>query len=58
MYQKALVDTTQLYEKKIAELNKKVEDEHTCLEVVQEELDLTKKLLNDYENSVQVNLIT
>lgn len=58
MYQKALADTTQLYEKKIAELNKKVEDEHTRLEVVQEELDLTKKLLNDYENSVQVNLIT
>ncbi|XP_044508676.1 kinesin-like protein KIN-UC isoform X2 [Mangifera indica] len=53
MYQKALADTTQLYEKKIAELNKKVEDEHTRLEVVQEELDLTKKLLNDYENSVQ-----
>ncbi|KAJ0102491.1 hypothetical protein Patl1_06039 [Pistacia atlantica] len=52
-YQKALVDTTQLYEKKIAELNKKLEDEHARFEGAQEELDLTKKLLNDYQNSEQ-----
>ncbi|XP_031257346.1 kinesin-like protein KIN-UC [Pistacia vera] len=52
-YQKALADTTQLYEKKIAELNKKLEDEHACFEGAQEELDLTKKLLNDYQNSEQ-----
>ncbi|KAJ0047225.1 hypothetical protein Pint_05992 [Pistacia integerrima] len=57
-YQKALAHTTQLYEKKIAELNKKLEDEHACFEGAQEELDLTKKLLNDYQNSEQVNLIT
>lgn len=52
-YQKALADTTQLYEKKIAELNKKLEDEHACFEGAVEQLDMVKKLLSDYQNSNQ-----
>lgn len=52
-YQKALADTTQLYEKKIAELNKKLEDEHARFEGAVEQLDMVKKLLTDYQNSNQ-----
>lgn len=57
-YQKALADTTQLYEKKIAELNKKLEDEHACFEGAVEQLDMVKKLLSDYQNSNQVNFLS
>ncbi|KAL9422228.1 hypothetical protein AB3S75_034485 [Citrus x aurantiifolia] len=52
-YQKTLADTTQLYEKKIAELNKKLEDEHACFEGAVEQLDMVKKLSSDYQNSNQ-----
>ncbi|XP_020536971.1 kinesin-like protein KIN-UC isoform X2 [Jatropha curcas] len=53
MYQKALADTTQMYEKKIAELNKELEDEHALTESVEEQLDMTKRLLNDSQKSNQ-----
>ncbi|XP_057991778.1 kinesin-like protein KIN-UC isoform X2 [Hevea brasiliensis] len=46
-YQKALADTTQMYEKKMAELNKQLEDEHAHTRSVEEQLDMTKKLLSD-----------
>lgn len=52
-FQKALADITQLYEKKIVELNKKLEDEHACFEGAVEQLDMVKKLLSDYQNSNQ-----
>ncbi|TXG49466.1 hypothetical protein EZV62_025341 [Acer yangbiense] len=52
-YKKTLVDNTQMYEKKITDLNKKLEDEHAGFEVVEEQLDMAKKLLSDYQNSMQ-----
>jgi hypothetical protein len=58
VYQKALVDTTQLYEKKIAELIKQVEDEHTRLEGAEEQLDLANKLLSDQQHLMQVNFVS
>ena len=56
-YQKALADTTQMYEKKIMELTKQLEYEHTRFEGAQEQLDLANKLLTDYQNSIQVKLL-
>lgn len=56
-YLKALADTTQMYEKKIRELTKQVEDEHTRFEGVQDQLDLANKLLRDYQNSMQVKFL-
>ncbi|XAR52336.1 Plus-end-directed kinesin ATPase [Bertholletia excelsa] len=52
-YQKALGDTTQMYEKKIAELNQLVDNEHAHFGSVEEELDRMKELLRDYQNSNQ-----
>ncbi|KAL4291028.1 hypothetical protein GQ457_14G022560 [Hibiscus cannabinus] len=52
-YQKALADTTQMYEKKLMELTKQLEDEHTRFEGAQEQLDLANMLLTDYQNSMQ-----
>ncbi|KAL5735028.1 hypothetical protein ACOSP7_032889 [Xanthoceras sorbifolium] len=52
-YKKALVDNTQMYEKKLIELNLKLVDEHARFEGAEEQLDLTKKLLSDYQNSMQ-----
>ncbi|XP_021295517.1 kinesin-like protein KIN-UC isoform X1 [Herrania umbratica] len=52
-YLKVLADTTQMYEKKIRELTKQVEHEHTRFESVQDQLDLANKLLRDYQNSMQ-----
>ncbi|KAG8480555.1 hypothetical protein CXB51_024589 [Gossypium anomalum] len=52
-YQRALADTTQLYEMKITELTKQLEDEHTRFEGAQEQLDLANMLLADYQNSKQ-----
>uniref|UniRef100_A0A2C9VY08 Kinesin-like protein n=1 Tax=Manihot esculenta TaxID=3983 RepID=A0A2C9VY08_MANES len=46
-YQKALADNTQMYEKKMAELNKQLEDERACTKSFEEQLDMTKKLLSD-----------
>ncbi|CAK7325416.1 unnamed protein product [Dovyalis caffra] len=53
VYQKALADTTQMYEKKIADLIKQVEDEHACLEGAEEQLSLANKLLSDQQESIQ-----
>lgn len=55
-YKKALVDNTQMYEKKIMELNKKLDDEHARFEGAEEQLDVVKKHLGDYRNSMQVTL--
>ncbi|GMI86984.1 Arabidopsis thaliana KINESIN Ungrouped clade, gene A, ARMADILLO REPEAT-CONTAINING KINESIN 1 [Hibiscus trionum] len=52
-YQKALADTTQMYEKKLMELTKQLEDEHTRSEGAQEQLDLANMLLTDYQNLMQ-----
>lgn len=56
-YQMALADTTQMYEMKITELTKQLEDEHTRSEGAQERLDLANMLLADYQNSAQVKLL-
>lgn len=53
-YQKALADTTQMYEKKVAEILKQLEDEHARFEDAEEQLDVAKKLLNDHQNSMQM----
>ncbi|KAG4150452.1 hypothetical protein ERO13_D04G004800v2 [Gossypium hirsutum] len=52
-HQKALVDTTWIYEKKIMELTKQLEDEHTRFEDIQEQLHLANKRQTDYRNSMQ-----
>lgn len=52
-YQKALADTTQMYEKKIAELVKQLQDEHAHFEGAEEQLHLAKRLLSDHQNSIQ-----
>ena len=57
-YQKALAETIQMYEKKIMELTKQLEDEHTRSEAAEEQLDLANKLLTDYQCSMQVKLLT
>jgi kinesin family protein 5 len=57
-YQKVLADTTQMYEKKISELVKQLQDEHAHFECPEEQLGLAKKLLSDHQNSIQVNFIS
>ncbi|KAK9283049.1 hypothetical protein L1049_011277 [Liquidambar formosana] len=52
-YQTALADTTQMYEKKVAELLKQLEDEHARFESAEEQLDLAKRLLSDHQNFMQ-----
>ncbi|XWS66204.1 hypothetical protein CRYUN_Cryun05aG0179700 [Craigia yunnanensis] len=52
-YQKALAETTQMYEKKIMELTKQLEDEHTRFEAAEEQLDLANKLLTDHQRLMQ-----
>ncbi|XP_025014956.1 kinesin-like protein KIN-UC isoform X2 [Ricinus communis] len=52
-YQKALTNTTEMYEKNIAELNKQLQDEHALNERVEERLDMTKKLLMECQNSIK-----
>ncbi|KAM3698381.1 hypothetical protein ACB098_06G184300 [Castanea mollissima] len=51
--QKVLADTTQMYENKIAELVKQLQDERAHFECPQEQLYLSKKLLSDHQNSKQ-----
>ncbi|KAM1019719.1 hypothetical protein ACFX15_040323 [Malus domestica] len=51
-YQSALADTTQMYEKKIAELMDQLENEHARFEDLEEQLDVEKKRRNR-QNSVQ-----
>lgn len=55
-HQNALADTTQIYEKKIAELVKQLQDEHARFEVAEEQLDLAKRLLTDHQKTMQVIL--
>ncbi|KAJ7975028.1 Kinesin-like protein [Quillaja saponaria] len=52
-YQKVLADTTQMYEKKMTELIKKIDDEQSHSKGVENQLDLTKKLLNDQKKSIE-----
>ncbi|KAM6584399.1 hypothetical protein CsatB_011401 [Cannabis sativa] len=52
-YQKVLVDTTQMYEKKIAELTKQLEDENARTEIADEQLDAMKQLLSDSQKKIQ-----
>jgi hypothetical protein len=47
-----------MYEKKIAELVKQLEDEHAHFEGAEEQLDLAKRLLSDHQNSIQVTLLS
>ncbi|KAG5237767.1 armadillo repeat-containing kinesin protein [Salix suchowensis] len=52
-YQKVLADTTQMYEKKISELIKQLENECARSERAEERLNLTKNLLGDYQKSIK-----
>lgn len=52
-YQKALADTTQMYEKKIAELTKQLEDEHARFEGAEDQLDEAKNLLSCHQKPMQ-----
>ncbi|KAB5538976.1 hypothetical protein DKX38_016509 [Salix brachista] len=52
-YQKALADTTQMYEKKIAELNKQLDDERSHFASAEEQLNLMKKLHSDSQKSIE-----
>ncbi|KAL7148561.1 hypothetical protein ABFS83_06G187100 [Erythranthe nasuta] len=53
-YHKALVDTTKMYENRINELNQQFEEERARAGEI-EEVNSTKELLKEYQNSVQVN---
>ncbi|KAL8130611.1 hypothetical protein V2J09_019766 [Rumex salicifolius] len=52
-YQKALADTTQMYEKQIQELIMQLENERGRCEGAERQLDAMKKLLSDHERSIQ-----
>ncbi|CAL5363448.1 unnamed protein product [Camellia sinensis] len=52
-YQKVLADTTQMYEKKIAELMKQLEEQQAHSESAEEQLDVMKKLLSDHQKTMQ-----
>ncbi|EYU39632.1 hypothetical protein MIMGU_mgv1a001575mg [Erythranthe guttata] len=58
-YQNVLAETTQMYEGKIADLMKQISDIQVSLERARtgeiEEVNSTKELLKEYQNSVQVN---
>ncbi|XP_054798040.1 kinesin-like protein KIN-UC isoform X3 [Prosopis cineraria] len=51
--QRVLVETTQMYERKIAELLKQIEDKHCCAEHSAKELDAAQRLLNDHQKSIK-----
>lgn len=53
-YQKVLADTTQMYEKKIAELIKQLEIERARSETAEEQVDVMKKLMSDHQKSLKV----
>ena len=55
-YQKALADTTQMYERKIAELKEQLEDERSRFEDLKEQFNLAKKLRHQ-QSSMKVNFI-
>ncbi|XP_038885517.1 kinesin-like protein KIN-UC [Benincasa hispida] len=52
-YQKVLADTTQMYEKNIADLKKQLEVEHARSVSGKEELEVMKKILSDHKKSIQ-----
>ena len=52
-----LADTTQMYEKKISELIKQLENERARCERAEERLNLTKNLLGDYQKSIKVSYL-
>ncbi|CAN1339449.1 Kinesin-like protein KIN-UC [Linum perenne] len=52
-YQKVLAETTQMYEEKIAEFKKQLENEHASHESAEEELNMMKQLLNDRHTSLK-----
>ncbi|KAG7016334.1 Kinesin-like protein KIN-UC [Cucurbita argyrosperma subsp. argyrosperma] len=52
-YQKVLADTTQMYEKKIADLKKQLEVEHARSVSTKEELEVMKKVLSEHKKSIQ-----
>lgn len=56
-YQKALADSTQMYEEKIVKLIQQLEDEQARSEGAKEQLVLSKKLLSDHQNLVQVKFM-
>lgn len=51
----ALAETTQRYEKKMAELTKQLEDKNAHFEAIEEQLRLAKSCPSDHQNSIQVN---
>ncbi|CAN1238294.1 Kinesin-like protein KIN-UC [Linum grandiflorum] len=53
-YQKALTESSQIYDKKVEELNKQLEDERAHAASCVEQLDLTNKLLFDCKKSIQL----
>ncbi|MBA0813684.1 hypothetical protein Gohar_027514, partial [Gossypium harknessii] len=53
-YQKVLADTTQMYEKKIAELMKQLEVERAKSESAEEQLDAMKKLSDEHKKLIQI----
>ncbi|MCL7041267.1 hypothetical protein MKW94_015911 [Papaver nudicaule] len=52
-YQKMLADTTQMYEKKIAELMEQIEDEHSQIERAEDQLAKVKQMLSDHQKSTE-----
>lgn len=52
-----LADTIQMYEKKIGELAKQLEDEQTRCESAEQQLEVIKKRLSDHQMSIQVNYL-
>lgn len=56
-YQKALADSTQMYEEKIVKLIQQLEDEQARSEGAKEQLVLSKKLFSDHQNLVQVKFM-
>ncbi|KAL2539788.1 Armadillo/beta-catenin repeat family protein/kinesin motor family protein [Abeliophyllum distichum] len=53
-YQKLLADTTQMYEKKIADLMKQLANEHARSDNAEEQIEWMKKQLSDTEKSMQI----
>ena len=53
-YQKVLADTTQMYEKNIADLKKQLEVEHARFVSAKEEFEVMKKILCDHKKLIQV----
>lgn len=56
-YQKALTESTQIYDKKVEQLNKQLEEERAHAASCVEQLDFTNKLLIDCKKSIQVDTL-